>query len=248
MREPKTWVFGDVHGGFKALLQIFERAPLQDGDTVISLGDIADGWSETFECVEFLLSLKSKYNMIFIKGNHDDWFLEWLKFGVHGNPEYGGYATISSYTSPKNYEKNRIEHLKFFEYQEDFYLDDKGNLFVHGGFNRHFLLEEQYRRNLFYWDRDLWHTALSYAKMPLHEGKGNRADFKIKDTRIKQIFLGHTATTAWETDMPMHACNIWNLDTGAGFWGKLTIMDVDTHEYWQSDHTKNLYANETGRK
>ena len=45
----------------------------------------------------------------------------------------------------------------------------------------------------------------------------------------------------------MHAANIWNLDTGAGWDGKLTMMDVNTGEYWQSDRITELYPNEQGR-
>ena len=33
----------------------------------------------------------------------------------------------------------------------------------------------------------------------------------------------------------MQRCNVWNLDTGAGYGYKLTIMDIDTKQYWQSD-------------
>ena len=36
-------------------------------------------------------------------------------------------------------------------------------------------------------------------------------------------------------------CNVWNLDTGAGWSGKLTIMDVNSKEYWQADLTPDLY-------
>lgn len=50
-----------------------------------------------------------------------------------------------------------------------------------------------------------------------------------------------------QTLKPTNACNIWNLDTGGGFEGKITIMNVDTKEYFQSDLCKDLYANERGR-
>ena len=56
------------------------------------------------------------------------------------------------------------------------------------------------------------------------------------------VFIGHTATTAWHTDQPMHAANIWNLDTGAGFRGRLTIMDVATKRFWQSDPVTRWYG------
>jgi serine/threonine protein phosphatase 1 len=39
----------------------------------------------------------------------------------------------------------------------------------------------------------------------------------------------------------MNAYNIWNLDTGAGFKGRLTIMEVETKAYWQSDLLTELY-------
>ena len=45
----------------------------------------------------------------------------------------------------------------------------------------------------------------------------------------------------------MKAGNIFNLDTGAGWDGKLTIMDIDTLRYWQSDNVKTLYKDERGR-
>ena len=45
----------------------------------------------------------------------------------------------------------------------------------------------------------------------------------------------------------MFADKIVNVDTGAAFVGKLTLMNVDTLEYWQSDTVKDLYPNEKGR-
>ena len=47
--------------------------------------------------------------------------------------------------------------------------------------------------------------------------------------------------------VPMNRCNVWNLDTGGGWSGKLTIMDIDSMEFWQSDFLPTLYPNETGR-
>jgi serine/threonine protein phosphatase 1 len=36
------------------------------------------------------------------------------------------------------------------------------------------------------------------------------------------------------------------MDTGAAFTGALSIMDIDTKEYWQSD-LPSLYPDENGR-
>jgi serine/threonine protein phosphatase 1 len=45
----------------------------------------------------------------------------------------------------------------------------------------------------------------------------------------------------------MQMANIWNVDTGAAFKGPLTILDVDTKEFWQSESLPTLYPNEKGR-
>jgi serine/threonine protein phosphatase 1 len=42
----------------------------------------------------------------------------------------------------------------------------------------------------------------------------------------------------------MRAANIYNIDTGAGHNGRLTIMNIETKEYWQSDLVEELYIRE----
>jgi|SRR5882757_667607 len=253
----KTWIIGDIHGCFKALEQIFDRTPIEEGDTIISLGDIADGWSQTYECVEFLLNLQKKYNCIFIKGNHDDWFLDYLLYGQHPGLFQGGKATLVSYCNSldRNYVDNfgvlntnlllediPISHIEFFKNQLLYYRDENNNFFVHGGFDRNKTIEftEKIEPFNFYWDRDLWNKALSAEswKQP-----------KLKtEEDFNEIFIGHTSTMFWGKDKPMKAANIWNLDTGAGSGaGRLTIMNLETKEYYQSDPVNTLYPNERGR-
>lgn len=249
----KIYVMGDIHGAHKALKQCLERSNFDnDTDTLIQLGDVADGWSEVYECVDELLKIK---NLISIRGNHDEWFNTWIKYGQHPTSWLqGGEGTLKSYCDnlDKEYciidhgfmtnmilEDLPIEHIEFFRKQNNYYKDDDNNLFVHGGFNRHFSLRDQYDDSIFYWDRDLWLQALST--------RGTDVKLKIKEP-LNEIFIGHTTTKTWKTDKPMHASNIWNLDTGCGFGdGKLTIMDVETKEYWQSDPANSLYPNEKGR-
>lgn len=254
-----TWVFGDVHGAYKALVQIFERTPSEHNDTIISLGDICDGWSETYECVNFLIEKSKEYNMIFIRGNHDDWFYKYLTTGVHGsNWTQGAKETFLSYKhnnpiiEEPNYMNNtglNIEnsHIEFFKNQKDYYILDR-KLYVHGGFNRHELINEQHWKGIHYWDRDLWNSALSFKAM--NKGlmmKDHDIKFKYKDKSFDEVFIGHTTTMMWDKMVPMNAANIWNLDTGAGFKGKLTIMNVNTKEYYQSDYLPDLYPCEFGR-
>ena len=45
----------------------------------------------------------------------------------------------------------------------------------------------------------------------------------------------------------MNAINVWNVDTGAAFTGKLSAIDIKTKTIFQSDILKDLYPNELGR-
>ncbi len=245
-----TYVIGDIHGGYKALLQCLQRSKFDyENDTLIQLGDVVDGWSQVYECVEELLSIS---NLIAIKGNHDEWFNEFINTGMHGSQwTQGASATRESYRKPNFSIPDN--HVKFFRTQLPYYIDEENRCFVHGGFNRHFTMKENQANcdYMFWWDRDLWMSALSFQS--LYDGNFNKLGepdielkFKMKEN-FKEVFIGHTATVNWKTDKPMLAANIWNLDTGAGFKGKLTIMDVDTKEYWQSDLVSELYPNEKGR-
>ena len=68
MKQKRTLVFGDIHGGLRALQQLFERAKITTDDQLIFLGDYVDGWSESSETVQFLIEIAEKQECIFIKG------------------------------------------------------------------------------------------------------------------------------------------------------------------------------------
>lgn len=237
----RVFVAGDLHGCYRGLVQALERSGFNnDEDRLICLGDYVDGWSETYEIVELLLTLK---DTVCIMGNHDHVWLRYLETGIHEwSFGQGARATLDSY------EKHNAlvdeKHIRFFRSLHSHYIDDEHRLFIHGGFNRHVPLSEQ-RRHEFMWDRDLWMSALSFRDIPTPLG-GRKYKFKMVD-KFKEVFIGHTATVNWDTDKPMQAANIWNLDTGGGWGGKVTIMNVESKEYFQSDPVKTLYPDEQGR-
>jgi len=47
--------------------------------------------------------------------------------------------------------------------------------------------------------------------------------------------------------MPVHSCEVWLMDTGAGWYGKLSMMNIDTKKIFQSDPVPDLYPKYTGR-
>lgn len=81
-------VMGDIHGSYKALIQCFERSGFDyENDLLIQLGDVIDGHPQAYECIEELLKIR---HLIAIKGNHDDWFLEFTNTDFH--PYYWNYG------------------------------------------------------------------------------------------------------------------------------------------------------------
>jgi len=240
----ETFVMGDIHGANLALEQCLERSGFNKAeDRLIQLGDVTDSYGDVYNCVETLLSIK---NLIALKGNHDEWFREFLETGYH--PQHwlqGAMGTAVSYLRLTGREDKIVRklsgwktalrpsdipasHIGFFKSQRLHFVDENNNCFVHGGFNR-LLPFDQQQPFVYYWDRGLWNSAL--------ESNGVLATA----TPFKEIFIGHTPTSNWETDQPMKAANVCNLDTGAGHTGRLTIMHVASHEYWQSDIVTTLY-------
>jgi serine/threonine protein phosphatase 1 len=239
----RTLVFGDIHGGLRALEQLLERVALQPDDTLIFLGDYVDGWSESAQVIDLLIGLSQKYDCIFIKGNHDLWCGRWLNLGAT-NPvweENGGRATIKSYIGTGLLSSEA--HKSFFENLKDYHLDEQNRLFIHAGYTSiHGVAKEVYESN-YYFDRTLWEMALTTDKKIAKDSKL----FPKRLLLYKEIYVGHTPTTNYDSDIPMQGCDVWNIDTGAGFSGKLSCMDIKTKEFWQSDTLQSLYPNERGR-
>lgn len=239
--KKRRFVIGDIHGAHKAMLQCFERSEFDyEKDELICLGDVADGWPEVPECFE---ELRKVNNYVYIMGNHDNWLRMWFKFGETPRiwVTQGGQETLDAYERYKPRDIDRV-HLKILEEARDFYVDEENNLFVHGGFLHRFPIENQDPYEL-WWDRHLWVTANYWQKQ--HD-KGLALD-KVKD--YKTVFIGHTTTSQFKPDLkPVKASNVWNLDQGAGWEGKLTIMNIDTEEYWQSDIVADLYPDVKGRR
>jgi serine/threonine protein phosphatase 1 len=258
MNKPNTYVIGDMHGAFLALKQVLERCGFRYKiDTLITLGDIVDGRDDVYNCIEELLKIP---NRIDIMGNHDQWMYEFITTGTHPDSwSQGGLATAQSYADAigmkllvqeikhksfrqahYTYRLNLIpediteSHQNFFKRQARYYKDDNNNVFVHGGVNRFQPIRDQLAYHMM-WDRKLFNQAMS--------AKSGNTKLKWEFEDVNKVFIGHTTTECWGTIEPIKASNVWNLDTGAGGNGKLTIMNVDTEEYWQSDKVNDLYPN-----
>ena len=229
--ENRTFIMGDIHGMYDKLMACLQAVSFDyTNDTLIQLGDVVDRGPDSYLVVEELLKIK---NLIAIRGNHDDCWVNGLfmykedyqnQADVFLLYNQGARETLQSYTRRGI---NPMNHIDFFNIQVPYYIDKNNNCFVHGGFNRHTIIENQIHNDLL-WDRDLWHAARSYDQMRNTE----QHPFKNKN-KFQEIFIGHTPTTHFDSKEPLKAANIWNIDTGCGKGGLLTIMNLETKEYKQ---------------
>lgn len=269
----KTYVLGDPHGAHRAMLQCFKRSGFDyEKDKLICLGDVVDGWPDTAQCIEELLKIK---DMVYIMGNHDVWARGWLQKGKEPIiwTEQGGKASLRSW---RGNPELMVSQRDFFENRPCYYIDDQNRIFAHGGFipgiplpeervytDYDFLTINQGKNTLerLLWDRDLFesveavpefkevyigHTTTSHwdnVAVRLYNEAQSNPKFKSEKKRI--------VTQKYFRDSyiePIITENVYRMDTGAGWEGKLSIMDVDTKEYWQSDLVCDLYPEERGRR
>lgn len=239
----RTLAIGDIHGGLRALVQLMERAEITPDDKLIFLGDYVDGWSDSANVVTYLIELAKQNTCIFMRGNHDDLTHRWLKTGEMNDQwlQHGGQSSIDAY---RQFTDREIEeHITFFDQMMNYYIDKENRLFVHAGFTNLKGPEQEYTATPFYWDRTLWELALA-----IDPDISPNDEFYPKRLKLfEEIFIGHTPVIRIGKTEPVHAANVWNIDTGAAFKGKLSLIDVNTKEIIQSDPVWELYPEENGR-
>lgn len=215
-----TWILGDIHGQYDALLQVLERSRFDpSNDQLIFLGDVLDRGPKPFQCIDELLLIPNK---VLIRGNHDENFHTFIQTGIDGFGGGNGMAyTKRCWQQLDDAAKKRAGN--FFEQQVAYHIQEEC-FFVHAGFRPELPVALQ-NGETFYWDRSLWQTAMQPEGTPI-----------IAKDGFREIFIGHTPTIKWGTTLPQWKRGIWNLDTGAGFGdGRLTLMNLHTKAYVQSD-------------
>ena len=220
MRKIKRFVIGDIHNRIEALKQVLQSSNFDyEKDLLISLGDVIDGGYNAYEVVEELLKIK---NLKLIIGNHDKWFMNNISSGWSGSIwlNQGGKNTLNSYKKANPDGMIPVTHQEFFNNGSYYHILDN-MLFVHGGFDTRLPIEENNIITLL-WDRSL-----------IEKHWNGR-----KERTFDKIFVGHTTTQMYGKVEPQFIGKLVMMDTGAGWNGKLTIMNIDTEEYYQSDIQK----------
>jgi serine/threonine protein phosphatase 1 len=235
----RTFTVGDIHGCDIPLLELLNEVNFDfNNDKLISLGDLCDRGPNTWEVFEILLKIK---NLIFIKGNHDYCFEQYLKNNNDYIYDWGlrmGSETIDSYEKHKWL--NIENHRKLLNSAVSYHVENNF-CFVHGGFDRYRKIQKQLESFLIH-DRQLMSDVM------------NNKDEKIFTMdEFEKIFIGHTPTLCWnEGDdklngqlkivlsidnpiyQPIIKSSVYNIDTGCGKGGPLTLYDVYNDKCYQS--------------
>lgn len=110
-------VVGDLHGCFYTLRKLIETVEKKYKDIIfVFVGDLIDRGKYSKETLQFLLQLSKNYRCIFLMGNHEDIFFNFI-FGKTDEKLWflnGGKLTVSSFT---NDDIKTVNELRSFCYK-----------------------------------------------------------------------------------------------------------------------------------
>ncbi|MGM0212966.1 metallophosphoesterase [Enterococcus sp. AZ109] len=233
----QVFVIGDVHGEldlFKEMLEFFDPKMQQ----LILIGDLNDRGSKSKDCWLLGKRLVEESQAIYLRGNHEEYFLQFLKKPEDWFESYkynGGKETIESLLHPGACEEyspteiamfilGRYKELVEFLIERPFYYEWNQYVFVHAGID---LRKADWRKtNLhdFLWIREPFHTE--------------------KNTTGKVIVFGHTITPMLHGDM--QTTTLWQsdnkigIDGGAVFGGSLHGVIFDTQGIVEDHELPNM--------
>lgn len=226
----KRFVLGDIHGEYEYLKDVLQKSGFDyENDLLIQMGDIVDRGPEPFKCMDELLKIK---HLVILLGNHDMTFKHYINGGANilsSYPSNGVQVTEQKWNELSKAQKDMYE-AKIFNKMTKYFVTPDHILFVHGGFDPKVPIEKQ-TESYIVWDRELVNDAYDEFVKP--------TDKKLTGP-FKRVFIGHTPTLYYSLIHPFTGGGVTNVDTGSGKGGCLTIMDIDSGKFWQSEYSQEL--------
>ncbi len=200
---------GDIHGCLDRLRRLMARVEPQISDRVVFLGDYIDRGPDGRGVIDYLLDFGRRFPLsVFLKGNHEAMFLDFLAGRNQMLFLYnGGGTTLLSYREEGGVRVPKT-HLDFLETLRPAFTTEDF-IFVHAGLRPGLPLEGQEERDLL-WIRDEFIAS----------------DYDWGQT----VVFGHTPL-----QQPLLGTNKIGLDTGAVYGRALTCCDVRRRLCWHSE-------------
>jgi len=206
----KVFAIGDIHGCLSHLERLVEEIrPLLNPreDTLVFMGDYIDRGPDSKGVVDFILQIKKEVSeVVCLKGNHEDMFLDWVLNGKNYDLYLynGGGSTIRSYSQGGNFHIPP-EHLDFFTSLRLYYETDR-YIFVHAGLRAGVPLEEQDPYELVWIREEFIYSPHNFGKL---------------------VIFGHTPL-----QRVLVAPNKIGIDTGIVYGGKLTCLELPAQRFY----------------
>lgn len=107
----KLAVLSDIHGNYIALRQCVEYALAGDVATFVFLGDYIGEFPYPRKTMEYLYAMRQKYTCYFVRGNRDEYMLNYRNAGESGWTKGNSASGVLLYL----YERLTAQDLAFFE-------------------------------------------------------------------------------------------------------------------------------------
>lgn len=204
------YAIGDIHGEYDLFEKLLEDFDEQQHQLVL-IGDLNDRGPRTKQCFLRGKELVEKYGAIYLRGNHEEYFLQFLNSPEDWFPSYvhnGGKETMESLLhkgATEEYSPTEIammirscyKELIDFLMERPLYYEWHKYVFVHAGVD----LEKQD------WKKTSSHDFI-WIREAFHKGKNQTG---------KTIVFGHTITPMLHGDM--QTTDLWFSDCKIGIDG-----------------------------
>jgi serine/threonine protein phosphatase 1 len=216
MTMKRTFAIGDIHGCLDQLEDLVHRIEPRKDDLLVFLGDYIDRGPRITEVIDFLIDLASEVPCVFLRGNHEDMFLEFLEFGTNKTLYFanGGRKTVESYLGSEPFISHTQVAHALSQSHRDFYAglrwyyEDAHYIYVHAGVQPGVPMFRQDHRDLV-WIRD---------------------DFIFSPTGLnKKVIFAHTPFAR-----PFVKEDKIGVDTGGVYGGVLTAVQLPEEIFIQS--------------
>lgn len=205
---------GDIHGCPKSLDALIEAVQPGADDQLIFVGDYVDRGPDSRGVITRLLKLKSEFNSVFLRGNHEALMLGYIDEGEYDVwAMNGGVATLNSYLDAERNLAVPMSHIEFIR-STKLYFDTPDFFFVHAGLDPNLTVAENMAllgEDTFLWERShLRASALAWEK---------------------PVVCGHTPV-----EEPIDRPLLINVDTGCVYFmhpkrGRLTAVRLPEREF-----------------
>ena len=208
------FAIGDIHGHLQSLQALLGAHEFSSDDVIVFLGDYVDKGPEVAGTLEFLSQLSERENFVFLRGNHDQMFIDAYRDSTKVTlwECLAGDSPLISYGAGSSKEVLKLipeSHVLFLEeHCKDYYETDKFIL-VHGGIQSHLSPAEDDIDHL-YW-LTLSVAAPHFSGRTVVCGHSSQESGRIAD-------LGHTIC----------------IDTGITKGMAITCLNMDDFSFTQS--------------